>query len=79
MAKRVVRVGNVNIGDGSVSIQSMTNTKTDDVLSTIEQINSLSSSGCQLVRCSVPDEASALALKEIVRNVSVPIRADIQF
>ncbi len=79
MTKRGVRVGNVNIGDGSVSIQSMTNTKTDDVEATVNQINRLSEVGCELVRCSVPDENSAIALKEIIKNVRVPIIADIHF
>ena len=64
MSKRIVAVGNVNIGESSVSIQSMTNTKTDDIDATISQINALKNAGCQLVRCSVPDEKSAMALKE---------------
>ena len=79
MAKRTVAVGNVKIGNSSVSIQSMTNTKTEDIDATIAQINKLQQAGCQLVRCSVPDEKSAIALKEIVKNVSVPIIADIHF
>ncbi len=79
MSKRIVAVGNVNIGESSVSIQSMTNTKTDDIDATISQINALKNAGCQLVRCSVPDEKSAMALKEIIKNVSVPIIADIHF
>lgn len=79
MAKRTVAVGNVNIGNSSVSIQSMTNTKTDDIEATIAQIDRLQEAGCQLVRCSVPDEKSAIALKEIVKNVSIPIIADIHF
>ncbi|MDE7078488.1 MAG: flavodoxin-dependent (E)-4-hydroxy-3-methylbut-2-enyl-diphosphate synthase [Clostridia bacterium] len=79
MAKRTVAVGKVNIGNSTVSIQSMTNTKTDDIDATIAQINRLSEAGCQLVRCSVPDEKSAIALKEIIKNVTVPIIADIHF
>ena len=63
MSKRIVAVGNVNIGESSVSIQSMTNTKTDDIDATISQIKALKNAGCQLVRCSVPDEKSAMALK----------------
>ena len=79
MNKRIVNVGNVRIGDGKVSIQSMTNTKTSDVDATIAQIKQLEQVGCQLVRCSVPDEQSAEALKEIIANVDVPIIADIHF
>ena len=77
--KRVVKVGNISIGDGNVSIQSMTNTKTSDVDATVAQINALKDAGCQLVRCSVPDEESAIALKEITKAVDVPIIADIHF
>ena len=77
--KRKVNVGGIVIGDGSVSIQSMTNTKTKDVDATVAQIVELQRAGCQLVRCSVPDEESAAALKEIIKNVDVPIIADIHF
>lgn len=77
--KRKVKVGDIVIGDGSVTIQSMTNTKTKDVDATVAQIIQLQDAGCQLVRCSVPDEESAQALKEIIKNVSVPIIADIHF
>lgn len=79
MAKRLVNVGNIVIGDGNVSIQSMTNTKTSDIDATIKQITDLKNAGCQLVRCSVPDEESAIALKTIIKNVDVPIIADIHF
>ncbi|MDE6210418.1 MAG: flavodoxin-dependent (E)-4-hydroxy-3-methylbut-2-enyl-diphosphate synthase [Clostridia bacterium] len=77
--KRQVKVGNTVIGDGNVTIQSMTNTKTSDIDSTVAQIKALEDAGCQLVRCSVPDEESATALKEIIKNVNVPIIADIHF
>lgn len=77
--KKKIKVGNVVIGDGNVSIQSMTNTKTSDVDATVKQINALQNAGCQLVRCSVPDEDSAIALKEIIKQVNVPIIADIHF
>ncbi|MDE6605663.1 MAG: flavodoxin-dependent (E)-4-hydroxy-3-methylbut-2-enyl-diphosphate synthase [Clostridia bacterium] len=77
--KRRVKVGNTVIGDGNVTIQSMTNTKTSDIDSTVAQIKALEDAGCQLVRCSVPDEESATALKEIIKNVNVPIIADIHF
>lgn len=79
MAKRIVDVGGVLIGDGKVSIQSMTNTKTSDVDATVEQILQLEKAGCQLVRSSVPDEESAVALKEIIRNIHIPMIADIHF
>ncbi|MCX4362029.1 MAG: flavodoxin-dependent (E)-4-hydroxy-3-methylbut-2-enyl-diphosphate synthase [Clostridia bacterium] len=77
--KKTVKVGNINIGDGNVSIQSMTNTKTSDIDATVAQIKALESAGCQLVRCSVPDEESAIALKEIIKNVNIPVIADIHF
>ncbi len=77
--KKTVKVGNINIGDGNVSIQSMTNTKTSDIDATVAQINALEGAGCQLVRCSVPDEESAIALKEIIKNVNIPVIADIHF
>ncbi|MDE7348401.1 MAG: flavodoxin-dependent (E)-4-hydroxy-3-methylbut-2-enyl-diphosphate synthase [Clostridia bacterium] len=77
--KRQVKVGDTVIGDGNVTIQSMTNTKTSDIDGTVKQINALEAEGCQLVRCSVPDEESAVALKEIIKNVNVPIIADIHF
>lgn len=79
MAKRIVNVGGIKMGDGSVSIQSMTNTKTDDIDGTLSQICALAKAGCHIVRCSVPDEKSAIALKEIVANSPVPIIADIHF
>lgn len=77
--KKTVKVGNINIGDGNVSIQSMTNTKTSDIDATVAQIKACESAGCQLVRCSVPDEESAIALKEIIKNVNIPVIADIHF
>ncbi len=77
--KKTVKVGNINIGDGNVSIQSMTNTKTSDIDATVAQIKALEGAGCQLVRSSVPDEESAIALKEIIKNVNIPVIADIHF
>lgn len=77
--KRIVKVGNVEIGNGKVSIQSMTNTKTTDIDATINQILQLEKAGCELVRSSVPDEESAIALKEIIKNIHIPMIADIHF
>jgi len=77
--KKII-VGGLAIGGGSqVSIQSMTKTKTADVLATVEQIHRLEEAGCQIVRCAVPDRESALALKEIKKNISIPLVADIHF
>ena len=77
--KRIVNVGNVQIGNGVVTIQSMTNTKTSDIDATTEQILQLEKVGCELVRSSVPDEESAIALKEIIKNIHIPMIADIHF
>lgn len=77
--KKII-VGGLAIGGGSqVSIQSMTKTKTADVLATVEQIHRLEEAGCQIVRCAVPDRESALALKEIKKNIKIPLVADIHF
>ena len=77
---KVVSVGKVKIGgDNPISVQSMTNTKTTDVKSTIQQINKIEEEGADLVRVSCPDEASSYALKEITKNVNLPIVADIHF
>ena len=75
-----IKVGSVTIGgDNTVVIQSMTNTKTKDVLATIEQIKSLESQGCQVVRVAVLDMEDAIALEEIKKNISIPLVADIHF
>lgn len=66
-------------GDSPISIQSMTNTRTSDALSTIVQIKELEAAGCDIVRVSVPDIQSADALKEIVSKVNIPVVADIHF
>ena len=77
---RKITVGNVNVGgDSQISVQSMTNTLTTDIKKTINQINSLKEAGADIVRVSCPDEDSTKALKEIVKEVSVPIVADIHF
>jgi (E)-4-hydroxy-3-methylbut-2-enyl-diphosphate synthase len=75
-----IMVGKVPVGGNSViSVQSMTNTITSDTSATIKQILDLENAGADIVRVSCPDEASTIALKEIVKEVNVPIVADIHF
>ena len=75
-----IMIGKVPVGGSSViSVQSMTNTITSDASATIKQILDLESAGADIVRVSCPDEASTDALKEIVKEVNVPIVADIHF
>lgn len=77
---RVVKIGDRVIGGGNpVLIQSMTNTRTDDVAATVEQIHRLEKQGCEIIRCTVPDMASAKALREIKRQIGIPLVADIHF
>ena len=77
---KVISVGNVKIGgDNPISVQSMTNTLTKDIKSTIKQINDICEEGADLVRVSCPDEDSTFALKEITTHAQVPIFADIHF
>tara|TARA_B000000532_G_scaffold116747_1_gene93733 strand:+ start:215 stop:1318 length:1104 start_codon:yes stop_codon:yes gene_type:complete len=75
-----INVGNLKIGgDNPISVQSMTNTLTKDVKSTIKQIKEIENAGADLVRVSCPDEESTEALKQIIKEVKVPIVADIHF
>jgi len=77
---RQIRVGSVPVGgDAPISVQSMTNTLARDVAATVAQIHALEDAGADIVRVSCPDADSTRALKEIVRQVSVPIVADIHF
>jgi len=77
---KVINVGTVKIGgDNPISVQSMTNTPTKDIKSTLSQINEVANEGADLVRVSCPDEDSTIALKEIARHSSVPIIADIHY
>lgn len=75
-----VRIGNVTIGGGErIAIQSMTNTKTEDVKATVVQIKALEEAGCDIVRSTVPTREAALAIKEIKTQISIPLVADIHF
>ena len=75
-----VMIGNVCIGGGSpVAIQSMTNTKTEDVEATVAQILALEKAGCEIIRCAVPTMEAAEALKEIKKQIHIPLVADIHF
>ena len=77
---RKIKVGNVEIGGGApVSIQSMTNTDTRDAAATLRQINTLAAAGCEIIRCAVPDDAAAEALREISASSPIPVIADIHF
>ena len=77
---RSIKVGDLIIGgNNQVIIQSMTNTKTKDIEATVAQINQLAAAGCQLVRMAVFDQDDALAIKEIKKQVKLPLVADIHF
>ncbi|MEL6520941.1 MAG: flavodoxin-dependent (E)-4-hydroxy-3-methylbut-2-enyl-diphosphate synthase [Pseudomonadota bacterium] len=77
---RQISVGPVKVGgDAPISVQTMTNTLTTDVKATIAQVQACADAGADIVRISVPDEASSRALKEIIPEVTVPIVADIHF
>ena len=75
-----VSVGNVKIGGGNpVAIQSMTNTKTEDVNGTVDKILRLEAAGCEIIRCAVPTMEAAEALREIKKRIHIPLVADIHF
>ena len=77
---RKIKVGKIEVGgDAPISVQSMTNTLTTDTKSTIKQINELYDAGADIVRVSCPDKDSSLALKNIIKEVNVPIVADVHF
>ncbi|WP_299636975.1 flavodoxin-dependent (E)-4-hydroxy-3-methylbut-2-enyl-diphosphate synthase [uncultured Ruegeria sp.] len=77
---RQIMVGNVPVGgDAPIAVQTMTNTLTTDVAATVAQVQAAAEAGADIVRVSIPDEASSKALKEIVRESPVPIVADIHF
>ena len=77
---RVIKIGNRVIGGGNpILIQSMTNTRTEDVKATVAQIHRLEAVGCEIVRCTVPTQKAAEALKEIKKQIQIPLVADIHF
>lgn len=77
---KVIQIGNVKIGGGNpVAIQSMTNTKTEDVEATVAQILALEKAGCEIIRCAVPTMEAAQALREIKKQIHIPLVADIHF
>ncbi len=78
--KKEVKIGNITIGGKNrVAIQSMTNTKTDDVKSTVAQIKALEEAGCEIVRVTVPDVETAKKIDKIKEKISIPLVADIHF
>ena len=77
---KVVQIGNVKIGGGDpIAIQSMTNTKTEDVDATVAQIHALEKAGCEIIRCAVPTIEAAEALGKIKKQIHIPLVADIHF
>ena len=77
---KVIHIGDRVIGGGNpILIQSMTNTKTEDVEATVAQILRLEEAGCEIIRCTVPTMEAALALKEIKKQIHIPLVADIHF
>ncbi|MBP3542742.1 MAG: flavodoxin-dependent (E)-4-hydroxy-3-methylbut-2-enyl-diphosphate synthase [Lachnospiraceae bacterium] len=77
---KVIQIGDRVIGGGNpVLIQSMTNTRTEDIKATVEQIKRLETAGCEIVRSTVPTEEAARAIKEIKKQIRIPLVADIHF
>ena len=77
---KVVQIGNCKIGGGNpIAIQSMTNTKTEDVEATVAQILALEAAGCDIIRCAVPTMEAAEALTEIKKRIHIPLVADTHF
>lgn len=77
---KVIQIGNRKIGGGNpIAIQSMTNTKTEDVQATVQQILALEKAGCEIIRCAVPTMEAASALEEIKKQIHIPLVADIHF
>ena len=77
---KTVRIGDRIIGGGNpVLIQSMTNTRTEDVQATVEQIHKLEKAGCEIIRCTVPTLEAARAISKIKKQISIPLVADIHF
>ena len=79
-ATKKIRIGDITIGGGSpIAIQSMTNTRTEDVEATAAQILALEKAGCEIIRCAVPTMEAAEALAEIKKRIHIPLVADIHF
>ena len=77
---RVISIGDKVIGGGNpILIQSMTNTRTEDVAATVTQIHNLEKAGCEIIRCTVPTLDAAQAIREIKKQISIPLVADIHF
>lgn len=77
---RVIKIGDKVIGGGNpIMIQSMTNTRTEDVKATIAQIKRLEAAGCDIIRCTVPTEEAAAAVAQIKKEIAIPLVADIHF
>ena len=77
---KVIQIGDRKIGGGNpIAIQSMTNTKTEDVKATVEQILRLERAGCEIIRCTVPTLEAAAAIREIKKQIHIPLVADIHF
>lgn len=77
---KVIQIGDRVIGGGNpVLIQSMTNTRTEDVAATVAQIRRLEAAGCEIIRCTVPTKEAALAIREIKKQITIPLVADIHF
>ncbi len=80
MKSKKIKIGSLFIGGGeSIKIQSMCNTRTADVKSTVAQITALEDAGCEIIRVAVPDMESALAIEKIKKNIHIPLVADIHF
>ena len=79
MTKKI-KIGNIYIGGGApIVIQSMCNTKTKDIGATVKQINELEKAGCEIIRVAVPDMESAKVIKDIKKEINIPLVADIHF
>jgi (E)-4-hydroxy-3-methylbut-2-enyl-diphosphate synthase len=77
---RKIKVGNIYVGgDSPITVQSMTNTDTRNVAATVSQILKLEEAGCDIIRCAVPDMEASEALKEIIKQIHIPLVADIHF
>ncbi|SCN21922.1 4-hydroxy-3-methylbut-2-en-1-yl diphosphate synthase [Clostridium sp. N3C] len=77
---RKIKVGNIFIGgDAPITVQSMTNTDTRNIETTVDQIKRLQIAGCDIIRCAVPDEEASEALKKITKQINIPLVADIHF